>query len=70
MAHLGLEPTDARSNDAHNRFVLTLIDSGLRGGEGDFWATSGGEPEECATAVPGIILEISQGNILVHDAQP
>ena len=68
-AAIGLEPTDAASNDQPDAFVLALFDGGP-GGTLDLFAFLPIPPEQCLFGIGEAVLPIELGNILVHDALP
>ena len=68
-AALGLTPSDARSNDAAFGLILTVVDSGLPGGNGDLVASVFGFPPEFCPVFVGVNgFPIERGNILVRDS--
>jgi hypothetical protein len=72
-AAIGLEPTDAASNDQTEPFVLAVFDSGMPGGVGDSIGFIPGQdlpPTMCALGLGFAAFPIDAGNILVHDAMP
>jgi hypothetical protein len=68
-ASIGLVPTDSPSDNAGTPRVLTVLDSGLPGGEGDMYAfvIQKNAPAKCARYLGTYPFAPLSGDIVVHD---